>query len=271
MLHHLQPLPRPGERHPQDLADTSLRSVGHHHHAVGQQQGLIDVVGHHHGGDASFLADAHQLLLQIAARQRIEGAEGLIEQQQPRADRQGAGDRHPLLHAARELRGKFLGGGRQPHHRQVALHDLVPLGRAELAHHPVHRQRHVLAHGLPGQQRIVLKHHHPVGPRLGHLPPIDQDAAMAGLRQARQQVQQGALAAAGMADQRDEFALADLQVDVLEGHIAAAIVQRKDLRDVVDGEEGDHLSWTPVPRADPPRPPGDRGPGPPGPRRRLPG
>ena len=45
---------------------------------------------------------------------------------------------------------------------------------------------------------------------------------MAGLRQARQQVEQGALAAAGMADQGDEFAFAYIEIDSLEGQVITA-------------------------------------------------
>ena len=46
-----------------------------------KQQGFVYVVGHHHGRHAGLSADAQQLLLQVAAGERIEGAEGLIEQQ----------------------------------------------------------------------------------------------------------------------------------------------------------------------------------------------
>ena len=238
VLQNRQALARPRERHREDLADAGLRTVGHHHDAVGKQQGFIHIVGHHHGGDAGLLADLHQLLLQVAAGEGIEGAEGLIEQQQPRPDRQGAGNRHPLLHASRQLGRKLVGRRAQPHQRQVAVDDLAPLAGSELRHHPIHRQGHVLAHGLPGQQRIVLEHHHPVWARLGDLPPLDQDAAAAGLAQARQQVEQGALAAAGVPDQRNEFAFAHLEIDVLEGYVTAAVGEGKTLGDVVDGEKG---------------------------------
>ena len=58
-------------------------------------------MGHHYGGDASLLANLHQLLLQITPGEGIESAEGFIKQQQSRLDCQGAGYGHPLLHASR--------------------------------------------------------------------------------------------------------------------------------------------------------------------------
>ena len=71
---------------------------------------------------------------------------------------------------------------------------------------------------------------------------IHQDAAAAGLGEAGHQVEQGALAAARVADQGDELALIDLQVDVLEGDIAAAIIERKLLADIINSEECGHFS-----------------------------
>ena len=155
---------------------------------------------HHHRGDTGLLADLHQLLLQIAAGEGVEGAKGFIKQQQPRLDRQGPGDGHPLLHTAGEFGRELVGGLGQPDQRQAAVHLGLPFAGAGTAHHPVHRQGHVLAGRLPGQQGVVLEHHHPVRSRFGHLAALHQDAAAARLGEAGHQVEQGALAAARVAD-----------------------------------------------------------------------
>ena len=57
-------------------------------------------MGNHYGGDTSFLADLHQLLLQIAASQGIEGPKRFVQKQQTGSDRKSPGYRHPLLHTA---------------------------------------------------------------------------------------------------------------------------------------------------------------------------
>ena len=195
-------------------------------------------MGHHHGGDAGLLTDLHQLLLQIAAGDCIEGAEGFIQQQQPGANGQGAGDGHPLLHAAGELTGVLIGGMAEAHQLNALFDALALLGSRGAAHHVVHRQGDVLAHGLPRQQRIVLEHHHPLGTGISHLASIHQDAAAAGLGEASHQVEQCGFAATRVADQRDKFTLADAEVDVLEGHITAAVIEGKNLGDVVNREKG---------------------------------
>jgi len=238
VIHYLEPLARPRQGHLQDLADAGLRAVGEAHHPIGEQQRFIHVVGHHHGGHAGLLADLHQLLLQIAAGEGIQGAEGFIQEQQPGANRQGAGDRHPLLHAAGEFTGVLVGGMAETHELNALFDALALLGRRGAAHHIVHRQGDVLAHGLPGQQRVVLEHHHPLGSRIGHLASIHQDAATAGLGEASHQVEQGGFPATRVADQRDEFPFADAEVDVFESHITAAIIKGKNLGDVVNREKG---------------------------------
>ena len=54
------------------------------------------------------LPDVHQDFLQVPARQRIEHAEGLIEQQQLRRQREGARQADALLHAVRQVAARVL-------------------------------------------------------------------------------------------------------------------------------------------------------------------
>ena len=80
VVDHLQPLAGPGDGHLQHVADLGARAVGEHHDPIGEQHGLVNVVGDHHGGERVLIANLHQLLLQIAAGERIEGAKGFIKQ-----------------------------------------------------------------------------------------------------------------------------------------------------------------------------------------------
>ena len=67
-----------------------------------------------------------QLLVQLVAHDFIERPERLIHQQQLRINRQRPRNGNPLLHAARQLPGKFLLKAAEIHQFQIALH---PLGR----------------------------------------------------------------------------------------------------------------------------------------------
>src|SRR5471032_1977704 len=84
------------------LANTP-RSRLHDHHAVGQEHGFINVMGHEDHGDPLVFPDASQLVLEAAARECIERAERLVEQQELRPVDEPSGDRYALRHAARKL------------------------------------------------------------------------------------------------------------------------------------------------------------------------
>ena len=72
--------------------------------AVGDVHRLLLVVGDQHGGDVDLVVQAAQPRAQLGADLGVEGAEGLVEQQHPRLDRQRARERHALALAAAELR-----------------------------------------------------------------------------------------------------------------------------------------------------------------------
>ena len=64
-----------------DLADGRLWPVGHHHHAVGQQDRFIHVMGDTDRGDFGAGPDFHQDLLQLPAGQTVKHAKGFVQQQ----------------------------------------------------------------------------------------------------------------------------------------------------------------------------------------------
>ena len=65
-------------------------------------------MGHHHHGHAIGGQSLHHLQ-HFPHHLRIEGAGWFIKQQDAGLHAEGAGDRHPLLLAARELAGKLMG------------------------------------------------------------------------------------------------------------------------------------------------------------------
>ncbi len=94
----------------------------------------------------------HRRILQMGAGERVQRAERFIHQQHFGLHRQRAGNADALLHAAGDLAGPLV--ERVPH-----LHPLQvvnnPLPALRLIHgfakYLIHRQRHVLKAGEPGQ------------------------------------------------------------------------------------------------------------------------
>src|SRR4051794_27752898 len=87
------------------------------------------------------------------------------------------------------------------------------------AWHAAHLQAEldVLPHGLPGKQRILLKHHAALGAGAVYLLAVDGDDARGRLEEARDRVEQRRLSAAGGPDDRDELARIDMDLRVGDG------------------------------------------------------
>lgn len=68
----------------------------HHHDAVAEKYRLIDIVSHHDDGYPLLLPDAQQFLLQVSARNGVESAKRLVEQQNRRLCDQRTGDGRAL-------------------------------------------------------------------------------------------------------------------------------------------------------------------------------
>ena len=103
MLHHLVALARPRERHVEHGAEPRVGTVRHHRDAIGEEQRLVDVVRDHQRRRALGAPELEQHFLQLDARQRVEHAERLVEQQHARRQRERARDADALLHALRQL------------------------------------------------------------------------------------------------------------------------------------------------------------------------
>ena len=72
--------------------------------------------------------------------------------------------------------------------------------------HAIDAERDVLASGEPGQQARRLEHHAAIGAGAGDFTAVEHDAAGGDVVEAGEHRQHGGLAAAGMADQRNELA-----------------------------------------------------------------
>ena len=199
-----------------DLADGGAGAVGHHHHAVGEQDRLVNIMGDADGGDLGAAPDLHQHLLQLPPRQAVEHAEGLIQQQQLGRQREGAGDADALAHAVRHIGGNAVHRIAKADAFKVVFHHLLPLGLTGLRIDLVDADGDVLLGGQPGKQVGRLEHHGALGVGAFDVIAVQGDRTFADRVKASGHRQHGGFAAAGMADQADKFAALQGQVEILD-------------------------------------------------------
>ncbi|CAN3964914.1 Sugar phosphate isomerase/epimerase, partial [Dysosmobacter welbionis] len=198
---------------------------------VGDTGGLLHIVGHH---DDSILAfQFHCKVFDLGGGDGVQGAGGLIHQQDLRLHCQGTGNAQPLLLAAGEAQGTLLqpvlhlvpdGGG-----AERVLHDLVQLGPGADAVGPGAVGHVVIdAH----REGIGLLEHHadllaqPGGVHIGGvdvLPgvvdlPLNADARYQVIHPV-QGLQKGGLSAAGGADQGGDLMLRNVDIHTVEGMV----------------------------------------------------
>ncbi len=151
----------------------------------------------------------------------IEGAEGLVHQQDAGPAHQGAGNGDALLHAAGELIRIGLGHGRQAHAIQQGVgparcdFDVRRSAFARMSGE-LPGELDVFRDRQPGIQAVVLKHHRAVDPGAQDRDAVGQDLSGAVGLEARNRAQQCRLAAAGSPDQGEEFALRHIEGYVFE-------------------------------------------------------
>src|SRR4030081_715775 len=201
----------------------------------------VQIVGYHENGQAQSALQGPDQIVAAAGADRIKARGRLVEEDQFGIERERAGQRHALDHAARELRGKTVGHfGAQSHQNELGDRDLVeqPLRDVEIF---AHRKLDVLSHGERGKQRALLEQDAPApfdpAPLRGvggveidpeHLDtPADLgDEADDGARQHR-------LARAGRTDEAEDFAPLHVEIEPVED------LGRAELhRDVADPDDG---------------------------------
>ena len=206
-------VPRPGQRDVGDLGDRAGRPR-QGDHPVGQVDGLVDVVRDEHDRDADLLPHPQDEVLKLEPGLRVHRGEGLVHQQQVRPVGQGAGDRHPLLHAAGQLPRVVPALVSEADRRQDVRDPLRPL-RPARAPGP-QRQVDVAGHGEPREQRpaVVLEHDPDPGGHRAQRGALEQRLPGRGRRQPGQAAQQRGLARPARPDHAGELAPRHVERDV---------------------------------------------------------
>ena len=216
-LAQLEHVARPLER---DVEQRLLapRPRAHHHDLVAERDGLVDAVGDEHDRLAGVGPDPQQLLLQHRLGQLVERRERLVHEQHLGVVGERAGERHALLHAARQLMRVGVGELAEPGLVEPLADHVAPFARGHLAH--AQAVRRVVADGHPGEDRLPLEDHRVGGPVAR--PALQLGDARRRLLEPGEHAQQRALAAPARADDDEEAAGLDRHRKVVDrGHDAA--------------------------------------------------
>src|SRR5258708_40328347 len=106
-------------------------------------------------GLAALLPQLEELVLHVLPRLHIKRAEGLVHQQDTRADDPALRDGNPLAHAARELMREPVLEAGEPDPRDEGARLCRGLARRHAAE--VEPEPHIVEDRAPRQQRILLK------------------------------------------------------------------------------------------------------------------
>jgi hypothetical protein len=190
----------------------------HDRHPVAHGHGLGLVVGDIDGGGVEVVLDLGDLRAHLHPQLGVQVGQGLVHQEHLGLADDGPAHGHPLALAARELLGLALQQRPKLQHLGHLLDPAVDLG---LVHAPdLQPVGDVVGHGHVGVEGVGLEHHGDVavlgGQGVDH-PLADAQGAAGDVLQAGHHAQGGGLAAAGRADQDQELAVGDVQVQVLDG------------------------------------------------------
>ena len=153
----------------------------------------------------------------LDAQLGIEVRERLVHQVDARLAHDRPPHRHPLALSARQLPGLALEELGQPEQRGDLAHARLALGLRHLR--DLQREGDVGGHGEVRIERVVLEHHRDVALLRGDVGDVavaDHDRAGVDLLEAGEHAQRGRLARARRADEDDELAVGDVEVERID-------------------------------------------------------
>ncbi len=223
-------------------------AAAHQHDAVAHTHRLLRIVGDDKGGGAGFAQDGQRVGTHAVAKPAVQPGEGLVHQQDAGPRNDGAGKRDTLLLAAGSFVRIGIGQVLQPDPGKRSP-------RLLLARPPVERRQaehDVSEDGEVREQRIILEHQTDAPPLRRHehlrrsdFQTIDENTPGARHLDAGGDAQECRLAAAGMAEQRDDLTGFDI-----EAHVFQRSHPAKTPRDLLQGEtRSDRCGGAPSPGA----------------------
>ena len=174
-------------------------------------------------GDANFLVQCVQFDLQHPAQLGIEGAQGLVQQQDLGPQNQRSGQGNTLLLPARQLVWPPSLESGQPYQFQCFANATLGLGLRAI--NKAQTKSDVVGNRLVGEQGVTLKHRidRPTfGCHRTHVDAVDANGAVLDVFESADQPQCGGLSASRWAEQREELASLDRQIDRIQ-HLLFAV------------------------------------------------
>lgn len=183
-------------------------------HTFAEIDRLDDAVGHEQDGRAGSAPDVQKLVVQTFAGDLVERTEGLVHEQDIRLALKRTRNGDALALAPGQLMRIAVGQMRQADQLDPVVGPRIDRSRDALLPH-LQRQRDILPHGPPGQQRCVLEDEGDFAPpaRLRGCPAEHRQPPVKRRKKVRHRTQQGRLAAAGRTENGQKFAPADAEVD----------------------------------------------------------
>ena len=214
---------------------------GEHDDAVREIHGLVDVVRDEQNGAAGPLPNAQEFVLQALAGEAVERREGLIHQQHLGLDRERACERHTLALAAGELVRPAVAEIAEPHEVEHRLRTPFPLRPRGAA--PFEPEGHIGHHPPPRQQPRILEHQ-----RDGRALPgfgVDAERPGGGLGEADEDAQQRRLADAGFADDGQELAPLNREIEPGQdlGRLPVALIGEAEAPDLDHARHRSNQFW----------------------------
>ena len=209
----------------------------HDNNRVGHGQRFFLIVGDKDKRDADFLLDVFQFALHFLAQLEIQCTERLVEQQNFRLVDQRAGDGNTLLLTAGHLRDAALVKAAQTDQTQHAL-DLL-LDDVFRLLFEIETESNIVIHVQMRKQRVFLEYRVDlalVRRQTGNILAVKQHLTVIGVEKARNDAQECGFAAAGRAEQRDEFVFMNVQRNAVEHALTVKI-----LDDILDFNELFHM------------------------------
>ncbi len=211
---------------------------GHEDHAVAEGDGFADVVGDEEDGGSDLLLETLEFEIEVFAGEGVEGGEGFVHEKHARLEDERAGKSDTLAHTAGELVDRPVFETAEADFLQHLLGFVssrrgrhVGLAEAEFD---------VLLDGEPGEERAVLEDKASVWAGALDLFPIDENFSPIRGLQSGDEVEEGRFAAARGADEHDQFAGLDGEVDVFKG-LDAGFAGVEPLPDAPNFEATAHL------------------------------
>ena len=218
----------------EDAVDPA-RSRGHDNDPVRQEHGFRDRVGDEDHGLPPLEPQPFDVEAHLLPRERVQGPERLVHQEERRVVDQTPADRRSLTHPPRQLERVAVLETVEPHRGQERLR--LGSERGDVQPPALDLEEDVPEDGPPVEQHRVLEDDADLGLWPGHPAPGDRDRPGRRGEQARDHQEQRALPAARGPEDRHELAFGHLQRHRVEG------VHRPGAHRVRLGHAGDLDQW----------------------------